>query len=266
MGLLEEVMAKKPKGVGINRITRQMLRDLQTNYAAELDDSHLENSGVLPDWAIRELVTIDGFVDYDQCPAGTISYGLTSAGYDIRVGHQFKVFTNARCATVDPKKMKSAVFKHFDLTGHRWATVPNAKKPICVGCKIHRDDAKARLKCVDPNPKTRNYIKIPPNSFALAETVETLYIPKNVVCWCIGKSTYARCGINMNFTPFEPGWWGVVTVEIINATPLPVKIYAGEGIGQAEFFLMAGTPQKSYADKKNAKYQGQTGLTLPTVK
>lgn len=266
MATLEEMMATKPQGVGVKRITKQMLRDLEQKYQNIVEDCTLEDSGVLPDWCIRELVTIDGFVDYDQCPPGTISYGLTSAGYDIRVGHQFKVFTNARCATVDPKKMKSAVFKHFDLTGHEWVDSGDPHKQFCHRCKAKRSDpAAARLKCTDPK-KVRNYIKIPPNSFALAETIETLYIPKNVVCWCIGKSTYARCGINMNFTPFEPGWWGVVTVEIINATPLPVKIYAGEGIGQAEFFLMAGTPQKSYADKKNAKYQGQTGLTLPTVK
>jgi len=217
----------KPQGVGIQKVDFELLK----RYAALTQRGEIQPSGVLPDWAIREFITIDKFVDYNESIPGTISYGLTSAGYDIRVGYNFKVFTNAECATVDPKNMSKAVFRDFILP-----------------------------------PEQPGHILIPPNSFALAETVETLYIPKNVVCWCIGKSTYARCGINMNFTPFEPGWWGVVTVEIINATPLPVKIYAGEGIGQAEFFLMAGTPEKGYGDKKNAKYQGQTCLTLPTVK
>jgi hypothetical protein len=113
----------KPQGVGIEKITDQMLRDAEVrrrNAMAAINkpcNATLQSSGVLPDWAIRELITIDGFVDYDECKPGTISYGLTSAGYDIRVGHNFKVFTNARCATVDPKNMKDAVFFHHDLSG-----------------------------------------------------------------------------------------------------------------------------------------------------
>lgn len=232
----------KPLGVGIKPLVVGRLVDFGHSLFKPTADPGVgippeewPEAGILPDWAIREFITISNFVDYDECPPGVVSYGLTSAGYDLRVGYKFKVFTNARCAVVDPKNMKDAVFFDFDLTPRDGVAVAD-------------------------------HVLIPPNSFALAETIETLHIPRNVVCWCIGKSTYARCGINMNFTPFEPGWWGVVTVEIINATPLPVKIYAGEGIGQAQFFLLTGSPEKSYGEKKNAKYQGQTGLTLPSVK
>lgn len=155
---------------------------------------------------------------------GAISYGVTSYGYDVRVDRKFKVFTNARCTVVDPKNFDPASF--VDMEGDS-----------CL---------------------------IPPNSFALAETVEYLEIPRNMLGICVGKSTYARCGIIVNVTPLEPEWRGRVTIEISNTTPLPAKIYAGEGIAQI-IFLEAATPcEKSYADKKG-KYQDQPGLTLPFV-
>lgn len=272
----------KPEGVSIGEIDREaFVTEFLSRQGSDSTNAYMRGnvprSGLLPDWAIREFVTCKPFVDYGECPKGVVSYGLTSAGYDLRVGYKFKVFTNAKCATVDPKNMDPGGFVDFDLSTepHEWdRRFANMREPRWFECThCHKgdnreirelDDLLKREPC--PALAKSDHILIPPNCFALAETIETLYIPRNVCCWCIGKSTYARCGINMNFTPFEPGWWGVVTVEIINATPLPVKIYAGEGIGQAQFFLMAGTPEKGYGDKANAKYQGQSGLTLPTVR
>ncbi|MEK7483011.1 MAG: dCTP deaminase [Planctomycetota bacterium] len=153
-----------------------------------------------------------------------ISYGLSSYGYDIRVANEFKVFTNVYNSIVDPKDFHKDSF--VDITA-----------AICV---------------------------IPPNSFALARTVEYFRIPKNVITVCLGKSTYARCGIIVNVTPFEPGWEGIVTLEISNTTPLPAKIYAGEGIAQVLFFEGNEPCEISYADRKG-KYQGQQEITLPKV-
>jgi dCTP deaminase len=243
-------------------------------FGDSIGKPYTELTGVLPDWAIREFITIRDFVDYDECPKGKISYGLTSGGYDLRVGYKFKVFTNANCAIVDPKDFDPSAFLSKDLTPvrHNFVEEPEAcmGEPesvdgfdgYCKACgrRINKDNAEP---CESKSPVPS--ILIPPNSFALAETIEHLSIPNNVMCLCIGKSTYARVGINLNFTPFEPGWRGIVTVEIINGTPLPVRIHAGEGIGQALFFMMASPPDKSYGDKKNAKYQDQTGLTLPKV-
>jgi dCTP deaminase len=179
--------------------------------------------GVLADWQIRRDIKIEPFAD-GSSPPGTISYGTTSYGYDVRVGRKFKVFTNARCAVVDPKHFDPASF--VDIEG--------------------------------------DYCLIPPNSFALAETVEYLEIPRDIICLCVGKSTYARCGIIVNVTPLEPEWRGRVTMEISNTTPLPAKIYAGEGIAQILFVRTDAVCQTSYADKK-AKYQHKKGLTLPFV-
>ena len=155
---------------------------------------------------------------------GVISYGVTSYGYDVRVDRRFKVFTNVWGSTVDPKNFDPKSF--VDVEGD-----------FCI---------------------------IPPNSFALAETVEYLEIPRDVLGVCVGKSTYARCGIIVNVTPLEPEWRGRVTIEISNTTPLPAKIYAGEGIAQMLFFKGEAVCKTSYADKKG-KYQDQTGLTLPFV-
>ena len=181
------------------------------------------NSGLLPDWMIERDIKIEPFAPLQLRP-GTISYGTTSYGYDVRVDRNFKVFTNARCAIVDPKNFDPQSF--VDI-----------QSDFCL---------------------------IPPNSFALAETIEYLEIPRDVLAICLGKSTYARCGIIVNVTPLEPEWRGRVTIEISNTTPLPAKIYAGEGIAQMLFFRAADLCRTSYADKKG-KYQDQTGLTLPFV-
>ncbi len=180
-------------------------------------------SGVLPDWLIEKEIKIVPFAAAQTRP-GTISYGVTSYGYDVRVDRRFKVFTNAHCAVVDPK--------HFD---------PKSFVDI-----------------------EADHCLIPPNSFALAETVEYLEIPRNIIAVCVGKSTYARCGIIVNVTPLEPEWRGRITIEISNTTPLPAKIYAGEGIAQILFLQASEICKISYADKKG-KYQDQSGLTLPFV-
>ncbi len=150
-----------------------------------------------------------------------ISYGLSSYGYDLRVGPEFKVFTNLRNSIVDPKNFDENAF--IQTEGD------------CI---------------------------IPPNSFALACSVEYFRIPRNVLTICIGKSTYARCGIIVNVTPFEPGWEGFVTLEISNTTPLPAKIYANEGLAQVLFLQGAEVCETSYADRKG-KYMNQTKITLP---
>jgi dCTP deaminase len=179
--------------------------------------------GVLPDWQIEKDVVIRPFAD-GNLPAGAISYGVSSYGYDVRVGRHFKVFTNVHGAVVDPKNFNPAAF--VDIEG--------------------------------------DYCLIPPNSFALAETVEYLEIPRDIIAICLGKSTYARCGIIVNVTPLEPEWRGKITLEISNTTPLPAKIYANEGIAQILFLRTEAVCQTSYADKKG-KYQDQKGLTLPFV-
>ena len=155
---------------------------------------------------------------------GAISYGVTSYGYDVRVDRRYKVFTNVWGATVDPKNFDPRSF--VDVEG--------------------------------------DHCLIPPNSFALAETVEYFEIPRDVLAICLGKSSYARCGIIVNVTPLEPEWRGRVTIEISNTTPLPAKIHSHEGIAQMLFFRAADVCKVSYADKKG-KYQDQPGLTLPFV-
>ena len=159
-----------------------------------------------------------------QVRKGVISYGLSSYGYDIRISDEFKIFTNIHTTIVDPKSFDPRSFVDF-------------KGPVCV---------------------------IPPNSFALGRSVEYFRIPRSVMCLCTGKSTYARCGIITNVTPFEPEWEGFVTLEISNTTPLPARIYADEGIAQVLFFESDETCAVSYADRQG-KYQGQQGIVLPTV-
>jgi len=151
-----------------------------------------------------------------------ISYGTSSYGYDIRCSREFKIFTNINSAVVDPKLFDAGSFVDFE-------------GDVCI---------------------------IPPNSFALARTVEYFRIPRNVLTICLGKSTYARCGIIVNVTPFEPEWEGFVTLEFSNTTPLPAKIYANEGIAQVLFFEADEPCETSYKDR-GGKYQGQTGVTLP---
>lgn len=185
--------------------------------------------GLKPDRWIRQMALefnmIEPFVD-GQRRNGIISYGLSSYGYDIRVANEFKVFTPGMgdLALVDPKHLATQAM--VDFTGD-----------ICI---------------------------IPPNSFALARSLEYLRMPRNVLGAVLGKSTYARCGIVTNFTPLEPGWHGYITIEISNTTPLPAKIYANEGIAQVLFFEGDEPCEISYADKKG-KYQGQTGVVLPRL-
>ncbi len=153
-----------------------------------------------------------------------ISYGTSSYGYDIRCSNEFKLFTNINSTIVDPKKFDENSFV-------------DVKSDICI---------------------------IPPNSFALARTIEYFRIPRNVLTICLGKSTYARCGIIVNVTPFEPEWEGYVTLEFSNTTPLPAKIYANEGVAQVIFFESDEACETSYKDR-GGKYQGQHGVTLPKI-
>jgi len=159
-----------------------------------------------------------------QVRQGVVSYGVSSYGYDCRVGNEFKVFTNVYHTVVDPKNFDPQSF--VDIKGDQ-----------CI---------------------------VPPNSFALASTIEYFRIPRDVLTVCLGKSTYARCGIIVNVTPFEPEWEGHVTIEISNTTPLPAKIYANEGIAQVLFFQSDEPCARSYKDKKG-KYQAQRGVTLPRL-
>ena len=183
--------------------------------------------GLKPDHWIRKMALEHGMIEpfvEKQARDGVISYGVSSYGYDMRVADEFKVFTNVHSAVVDPKDFRSDSF--VDL-----------QTDVCI---------------------------VPPNSFALARSVEYFRIPRSVLTLCVGKSTYARCGVITNVTPFEPGWEGYVTLEISNTTPLPARIYANEGIAQVVFFEADEECEVSYSDKKG-KYQGQTGVTPPRM-
>jgi dCTP deaminase len=183
--------------------------------------------GLKPDHWIRKMAIEQRMIEPfadSQVRNGVISYGVSSYGYDIRVADEFKIFTNVYSAVVDPK--------HFDPK-----SMVDYKGEVCV---------------------------IPPNSFALARTIEYFRIPRSVLTVCLGKSTYARCGIIVNVTPFEPEWEGYVTLEISNTTPLPARIYANEGIAQVLFFQADEPCEISYADKKG-KYQKQEAIVLPKL-
>jgi dCTP deaminase len=183
--------------------------------------------GLKPDHWIRKMALEKRMIEpFEEGRArlGVVSYGVSSYGYDIRVADEFKIFTNVFSAIVDPKQ--------FDPR-----SMIDYKGEVCI---------------------------IPPNSFALARTVEYFRIPRNILTVCLGKSTYARCGIIVNVTPFEPEWEGYVTLEISNTTPLPAKIYANEGIAQVLFFEADELCEVSYADKKG-KYQGQKSIVLPKM-
>ena len=182
---------------------------------------------ILSDRTIRKLALEESMIspfEDKQVRDGKISYGLSSFGYDARVSEEFKIFTNVNSEIIDPKNFKATNFVTKNV-------------PICV---------------------------IPPNSFVLARTIERFKIPKDILVICLGKSTYARCGIIVNVTPLEPGWEGHVTLEFSNTTPLPAKIYANEGVAQFIFLKGNETPEVTYADR-NGKYMGQTGVTLPKV-
>ncbi|MEK0081708.1 dCTP deaminase [Benzoatithermus flavus] len=182
---------------------------------------------IMPDRWIRKMALEHGMIEPfvdRQTREGVISYGLSSYGYDARVAPEFRIFTNVDNALVDPKNFSERSF--VERTGES-----------CV---------------------------IPPNSFALARTVEYFRIPRDVLVICLGKSTYARCGMIVNVTPLEPEWEGHVTLEISNTTPLPARVYANEGICQFLFLKGEGEPEVSYADRKG-KYMRQRGVTLPKL-
>ena len=183
--------------------------------------------GLKPDHWIRKMALEQKMIEPfvdKQVRDGVISYGVSSYGYDIRVADEFMIFTNVHSAIVDPKNFDPKSMFEF-------------KGEVCI---------------------------IPPNSFALARTVEYFRIPRNVLTICLGKSTYARCGLIVNVTPFEPEWEGYVTLEISNTTPLPAKIYANEGLAQVLFFEADDECEVSYADKKG-KYQKQQSIVLPKL-
>lgn len=183
--------------------------------------------GIKPDHWIRKMALEHKMIEPfadRQVRTGVVSYGVSSYGYDIRVADEYKIFTNVYSAIVDPKNFDSRSMIDF-------------KGDVCI---------------------------IPPNSFALARTVEYFRIPRGVLTICVGKSTYARCGIIVNVTPFEPEWEGYVTLEISNTTPLPAKIYSNEGISQVLFFEGDEECEVSYADKKG-KYQFQQSIVLPKL-
>lgn len=183
--------------------------------------------GIKSDRWIRKMAREHRMIEpfvEDQMRDGVISYGVSSYGYDIRVADEFKIFTNVYSAIVDPKNFDPRSM--IDFQGD-----------VCV---------------------------IPPNSFALARTVEYFRIPRSILTICVGKSTYARCGIIVNVTPFEPEWEGFVTLEISNTTPLPAKIYSNEGIAQVLFFEGDDICETSYADRKG-KYQNQQTILLPRL-
>ena len=187
---------------------------------------------VLCDTQIQELVQIEPF-EPARKREGRISFGVSSYGYDVRVGSRFKIFTatpsHGDIAVVDPKRFSDEMMVEVDVaeTG-------------------------------------KDHVIIPPNSFALCETVETIEVPRDVLVICVGKSTYARCGLIVNVTPLEPEWRGKVTLEISNTTPLPARVYANEGVAQLIFLKGDQVCATSYADKAG-KYQDQPGLTLPKV-
>lgn len=181
-----------------------------------------------PDWMITQKVIIEPYEPEAKRP-GVISYGVSSFGYDVRVGRKFKVmrtdpYIHTEGIEIDPKNFNPKLFNEIEADS----------------------------------------ILIPPNSFALAETVEYLEIPRDVLAVCVGKSTYARCGIIVNVTPLEPDWRGKITIEISNTTPVPARIYANEGIAQILFINGMARCSISYQDKQG-KYQDQTGLTYPIV-
>ncbi len=197
----------------------------KTEFGITLKKGNKDMSVMSDKW-IREMAA-KGMIEPfmdKQVRKGCVSYGVSSYGYDARCADEFKIFTNVNSSVVDPKDFSNQSFV-------------SRKEDVCI---------------------------IPPNSFALARTVEYFRIPRDILVICLGKSTYARCGIIVNVTPLEPEWEGHVTLEFSNTTPLPAKIYAGEGVAQFLFLKANEMCETSYKDK-NGKYQGQTGVTLPKL-
>jgi len=250
--------------------------------------------GVLADTQIRELVRIEPFSEA-QKREGRISYGLSSYGYDVRVGTRFRIFTptpaSGDIAVVDPKRFSEEMMVEVDVGRAGVSPAYEGMAPGGAGVSPAHEgpahttngrgqdapsngswrghdapspEAGGGSEARSPNGKGKNSVIIPPNSFALCETVEFIEVPRDVLVICVGKSTYARCGIIVNVTPLEPEWRGRVTLEISNTTPLPARIYANEGIAQLVFLKADRVCSTSYADKAG-KYQDQEGLTLPRV-
>ena len=200
---------------------------MTADWDCSTDDSRLRLMTIKSDRWIKRMAREHKMIEpfvESQVRGSAISYGVSSYGYDIRVADEFKIFTNINNTVIDPKNFDPRSFV-------------DVKTDVCI---------------------------VPPNSFALARTIEYFRIPRDVLTICLGKSTYARCGIIVNVTPFEPEWEGTVTLEISNTTPLPAKIYANEGIAQVLFFQSDEPCEMSYKDKKG-KYQAQTGVTLPKI-
>lgn len=249
--------------------------------------------GLLPDWMVERDVKIESFSPQQHRP-GVISYGLTSYGYDVRAGYKWKVFDAIAGGVVDPKNFNPKLLREFDLSPfHVWNRIEDGRA-WCHDCNKERDGKDDEEVC--PRTQRPNFITIPPNSYTLGESMETFTIPRDVGVICVGKSTYARCGIIVNVTPGEPEWAGKWTIEISNSSPLPAVVYCGEGIMQCMFIRSDGyrarlwslveglfetlgfghvwkptkdnpnemTCRVSYKDKKGI-YQGQTGLTSPRV-
>lgn len=208
-------------------MTAVLKNNIQEKTPEKGNNADLYQPGILADHQIRDLALNHGMIEpfeEKQKRDGMISYGLSSYGYDARASDEFKIFTNIENAIVDPKEFSESSFV-------------DRQTDICV---------------------------IPPNSFVLTRSVEYFRIPRDVMVVCLGKSTYARCGLIVNVTPLEPGWEGHVTLEISNTTPLPAKVYANEGVAQFLFFKGSSACDISYADRAG-KYMGQTGVTLPKL-
>ncbi|GAB5492034.1 MAG: dCTP deaminase [Phototrophicaceae bacterium] len=183
--------------------------------------------GLKPDHWIRKMSLEHGMIEpfaEGEAREGIISYGVSSYGYDMRIADEYKIFTNVHSAIVDPKDFDPKSFVDF-------------KGDICI---------------------------IPPNSFVLARSIEYFRVPRSILCVCLGKSTYARCGLIVNVTPFEPEFEGHITIEISNTTPLPAKVYSNEGVSQVLFYEADEECEVSYADR-SGKYQGQRGVTPPRM-
>lgn len=207
--------------------------------------------GILPDWMIEDEVKITPMEPCRKRP-GVLSYGITSYGYDARVGYKFRVFSPVNVhgvqTEIDPKAFDERCLVDVDLTPgrekpHDWEDRPDKATYVCRDCGTSNPAASKGLGCP---VKVQPFIHIPPHSFLLAETVEHIEIPRSVLCVVVGKSTYARCGITVPLTPLEPEWRGKVTVEISNTTPLPARVYPGEGIMQLLFFRSDGFRHIAY--------------------
>lgn len=235
--------------------------------------------GVLSDRQLRDLNCIHPFEEGLK-RENVISYGVTSYGYDVRAGYIFDVFdqTFEPDQPVDPKAFNKNMLRRVDLRPRECVWYKDSRNKgmrtketlyICDCCKDQISQVQPLEPEIANRPCTareqpRNYVVIPPNCFALTETIETFTVPRDVLVVALGKSTYARCGLVLNVTPGEPEWEGKWTIELSNTSPRAIKVYAGEGIGQMIFLRADEVCQVSYADKKG-KYQSQVGLTYPTV-